>query len=213
MGTVTQTIYNAIKPYVTKFVSTIGAVLRHVWNATKKVVQFVDHYVTLVLTKVVLAVVKVIKFTGQIFKKVALFVDKVVTWILTKTVQLLFKTTKFVLSIAKKVITTAWKVSMKIATFLKDLLVEMMNTLVVLALKIRVAFLKTARVVGKILTFCGRLLQKWIWRPLVTVAKFIDRVVTAVLEWTLQTAWKGLKILAEKLFSLLTTISRYILKA
>jgi hypothetical protein len=34
-----------------------------------------------------------------------------------------------------------------------------------------------------------------------------------VLEWTLQTAWKGLKILAEKLFSLLTTISRYILKA
>jgi hypothetical protein len=213
MGIVTQKIYNVIKPYVTKLVSTIGTVLRHMWNATKKVVQFVDHYVTLVLTKVVLAVVDVIKFTGRIVKKVALFVDKVVTWILTKTVQMLFKTTKFVLSIAKKVITMAWKVSVKIATFLKDLLVEMMNTLVVLALKIRVAFLKTARVVGKILTFCGRLLQKWIWRPLVAVAKFIDRVVTAVLEWTLQTAWKGLKILAEKFFSLLTTISRYVLKA
>lgn len=223
-GNTAQRIYHAVKPYVEKLVSAISTVLEHVWSAAKKVVQFVDHYVTLVLTKVVLAAVQAVKFAGRIVKKIALFVDKVVTSVLTKTIELTFKTVKWLVirlakaikviavkvwTIGKKIITTAWKVTARIASFLKDLLEEMLNTLVVWALNIRSFFLKTAHVVGKILTFLGRQFKLWIWRPFVAIVKFVDRVVTAVLEWLVQTAWKTVKYVAQKLFRLLATINHY----
>ncbi len=238
----TQKVYNAIKPHIAKVVNAIGTVLRRVWNATKKVVQFVDHYVTLVLTKIVLALVEVLKFTTKIIKTVALFVDKVVTWVLTKTVQILYKTVKWVVTllaktmktiagklwqlisfiadqsweatkiifrVLKKILTVAWNITVKTVTFLKDLLVEMANTLVEFLLRVRILLIKVGRVLGKILTFCGRLAKQWLWRPFVSVVKFIDRILTAVLEWTVQTLWKALNVLVEKLFDLTLKALRY----